>query len=94
VCFAGMAGGERAALVMIRHEGIDRPKVQDVLCARRPAVIVTSLGHEEPTVAMSATDVAERGRCRRGIWPLRIVVMPQHEQQVASPVVEPMPVPV
>ena len=41
---------------------------------------------------MTAEDAADLGRRRRGVEPLRIVIMPQHDQQVASPVVAPMPV--
>jgi hypothetical protein len=51
-----------------------------------------SLEREEPTVAMSPEDAADLGRCRRGIEPLRIVVMPQQDRQIVSPMIEPMPV--
>ena len=37
-------------------------------------------------MAMSPGDAADLGRCRRGVEPLRIVIMPQHDRQVASPV--------
>lgn len=36
VSLAGMAGGDGKALVLITHEGVDRRKVQDVLCHRWP----------------------------------------------------------
>jgi hypothetical protein len=37
---------------------------------------------------MTAEDAADLGRCRRGVEPLRIVIMPQHYQQVTtSPIV-------
>jgi hypothetical protein len=62
-----MAGGDRKALVLVTHDGIDRHEVRDVLCARWPAVVVKSLEHEEPTVAMVTGDAADLGRCRRGI---------------------------
>ena len=35
----------------------------------------------ESAVAMSPADAADLGRSRRGIEPLRIVVMPQHPRQ-------------
>ena len=35
---------------------------------------------------------ADRSGSRRGVEPLRIVIMPQHDRQIASPVIEPMPV--
>jgi hypothetical protein len=55
--------------------------------------VVKSLEHETPTVAMTTEDAADLGRCRRGIEPLRIVVMPQHYRQAAtSPVIQPIPV--
>lgn len=78
VAFAGMIGGDHRALVMISHQGIDRREVLGVLCRRWPDIALKDLEHEEPTVAMLADDAADLGRCRRGIEPLRIVIMPQH----------------
>ena len=85
VSFAGMAGGDGKALVLVSHEGVDRREVEDVLRRRWPDVVVKELEQEEPAVAMTADDAADLGRCRRGVEPLRIVVMPQHDRQVASP---------
>jgi hypothetical protein len=76
---------------MITHEGITRREVQDVLRRRWPEVVVKSLEREEPAVAMSPDEAADLGRCRRGVEPLRIVVMPQHDRQITAPSVEPMP---
>ena len=93
VSFAGMAGGDGMALVLVSHEGIDRQEVQDVLRRRWPDVVVKELEQEEPTVAMSPDDAADLGQCRRGVEPLRIVIMPQHDRQaITSPVIGPMPV--
>jgi hypothetical protein len=92
VSFAGMAGGDGRALVMIAHEGIDRWEVQDVLRRRWPDVLMKALEQEQPAVTMLPGDAADLGRCRRGIEPLRLVIMPQHERKIASPVIEPMPV--
>jgi hypothetical protein len=79
--FAGMAGGDGTALVMITHNGVDQREVQDVLCARWPEVVVKTLEQEQPVVAMLPGEAADLGRCRRGVEPLRIVVMPQHDRQ-------------
>jgi hypothetical protein len=49
-----------------------------------------SLEQEQLAVAMSPNDAADLGRCHRGVEPLRIVVMPQQDRQVASGGVEPM----
>jgi hypothetical protein len=88
-----MVGGVGVALVMITHEGIDRHEVEAVLRRRWPDVVVKSREQEEPTLAMTADVAADLGRCRRGAEPLRIVVMPQQDQQPsASPVIQPMPV--
>ena len=81
VGFAGMAGGDGMALVLVTHDGVDRREVEAVLRRRWPDVVVKELEQEEPTVAMTAEDAADLGRCRRGVEPLRIVVMPQHDRQ-------------
>jgi hypothetical protein len=94
VCFTGLADGDGTALVLVTHEGIDRHEVLDVLCRRWPDVALKELEQEQPAVAMSPGDAADLGRCRRGVEPLRIVIMPQHDRHAtASPIiVEPMPV--
>jgi hypothetical protein len=93
VCCTGMAGGDGTTLVLISHDGVDRREMLDVLRRRWPDVVVKELEQETPTVAMSPADAADLGRCRRGVEPLRIVVMPQQDQQtITSPVIEPMPV--
>ena len=76
-----MAGGDGMALVLVTHDGVDRHEVEDVLRRRWPDVVVKGLEQEEPAVAMTADDAADLGRCRRGVEPLRIVVMPQHDRQ-------------
>jgi hypothetical protein len=78
VCCTGMAGGDHTAMVMITHEDVDRSEVVDVLRRRWPEVVVKTLEQEQPAVAMLPGEAADLGRCRRGVEPLRIVVMPQH----------------
>ncbi len=93
VGFAGMAGGDGAALVLVSHAGVDRGEVLDVLRRRWPDAAVKSLEREQPAVAMTAEGAADLGRCRRGAEPLRIIILPQHDPQpTVSPVIEPMPV--
>jgi len=96
VAFAGLMGGDHRALVMISHQGVDRRTVLDVLCRRWPDVVLKDLEAEEPTWAMAADEAAaELGRRRRGVEPLRIVVMPQRVQCVVitpTPMIEPTPV--
>jgi hypothetical protein len=87
-----MAGGDHTALVMITHDGVDQRVVLDVLRRRWPGILVKILEQEQPAVAMTAEDAADLGRCRRGIEPLRVVIMPQQVRQITAPMVEAMPV--
>jgi hypothetical protein len=92
VCCAGMAGGDGTALVLVSHDGVDRREVLDVLRRRWPDVVVKTLEQEQPAVAMLPGDATNLGRCRRGVEPLRLVILPQHDGQITTPAVEPMPV--
>jgi hypothetical protein len=95
VCLAGLMGGNHRALVMISHQDIDRREVLEVLSRRWPDVVVKSLEHEEPVWTMTANDAAELGSRRRGVEPLRVVIMPQRVQRlIVAPVPEMEPVPV
>ena len=81
-----MAGGDRRALVLVSHDGVDRREVLDVLRPRWPDVLVKGLEQEAPRSDMVAEDAAD-------VEPLRIVIMPQQDQQaIISPIVEPMPI--
>ena len=72
-----MIGGDRTAMVMIPHQGVARRELQDVLCRRWPEVALKDSGQEEPMWAMTPDDAADLGRRRRGVEPLRTLVMPQ-----------------
>jgi hypothetical protein len=52
-------------------------------------VLVKEPEQEEPTWVMLPGDAADLGRCRRGVEPLRIVIMTQHDRQIAAPAVKP-----
>jgi hypothetical protein len=92
VRIAGITGGDRVALVMVTHDGVDRREVMDALRRRWPDVALKELEQEQPAVAMTTGDAADLGRCYRGIEPLRVVIMPQCDRQVASTGLDPMPV--
>jgi hypothetical protein len=90
-----MATGDGTALVLIRHAGIDRAKVADVLHRRWPDAIVGNVRSLSPSWEFAIEDAVELACARRGVEPLRIVVLPQrvHHPSGAQPVtVEPMPV--
>ena len=82
VRFAGITGGDRRIMVTVSHLGIDRCEVQDVLQRRWPDAVIKRLGQEEPASKMLPAEAAELGRCRRGVEPLRVVVMPQNEKLI------------
>ena len=93
MCIAGVVDGDHRALVMISHPDIDRREVLDVLRRRWHNVVVKDSEAEEPAWTMTADDAADLGSRRRGVEPLRIVVMQQRVQRVSvAPMIEPMPV--
>ena len=95
VSFAGMIGGDHRALVIISHDGVDRRELLDVLRRRWPSVILKVLENEEPTWEMTPDDAADLGNRRRGVEPLRILVMPQRVTRVTvAPLREIGPMPV
>jgi hypothetical protein len=76
VSIAGLLSGN-AAMVLIHHPGIARAEVWSTLSRRWPDIVLDDPGDIEPSFEMTVADAAEIARRRRGIEPLRIVVMPQ-----------------
>ncbi len=77
VAVAEMATGDGTAFVLVRHPGVARQEVAALLRRRWPAAVVREVGTEEPSWSMSVEDAAELARTRRGVEPLRIVILPQ-----------------
>jgi hypothetical protein len=101
VAVAGMASADGTALLLIRHPGVGRAEVADALCRRWPGAVVGDAGSLSPSWEMPVEDAVELARARRGVEPLRVVVLAQRganadpeRQHAAAPprVVEPMPV--
>ena len=84
VCFAGMAGGNGTALILVQHEGVDRHEVLTVLRRRWPTVILKDLERETPLSTMMVDDAVDLARSRRGVEPLRVIVLPQRDKQPAA----------
>jgi hypothetical protein len=74
---AGMATGDSTVFVLVRHPGLTRQEVAAVLRRHWPAAVVGEVGAAEPSWSMPVEDAAELARARRGVEPLRIVVMAQ-----------------
>jgi hypothetical protein len=95
VSFAGLIGGDHRALVLMSHDGVARRELHDVLCRRWPEVVLKDLAQEEPAWTMTPDDAADLGTRRRGVEPLRILVMPQKISRVTvAPLREIGPMPV
>jgi hypothetical protein len=77
VAMAGMGLCDNTALVLVRHPGVARQEITAVLRRRWPTIDATNVGSTEPSWAMSIEDVVDLARLRRGVEPLRIVVLPQ-----------------
>jgi len=52
-----------------------------VLRRRWPELVLKNLDNEVPTATMLVDDAADLARFRRGVEPLRIVVLPQRDRQ-------------
>ena len=76
VTMAGLLS-ERTAMILIQHAAVDRAEVWWALAARWAEVVLVDVADAQPSWQMTATDAAALARCRRGIEPIRIVVMPQ-----------------
>ncbi len=77
VAMAGMATDGDTAFLLVRHPGVTRHEVAAVLRRRWPAAVVREVGTAEPSWSMSVEDAVELARARRGVEPLRIVVLAQ-----------------
>jgi hypothetical protein len=95
VSFAGMIGGDHRALMLISHQGVERRELLDVLSRRWPDMTLKDFENEEPEWRMIPDEAAALGTRRRGVEPLRILVMPQKITRVTvAPMLEIAPMPV
>jgi dienelactone hydrolase len=77
VAVAGMATGGGTALLLIRHTGVDRAAVAEVLGKRWPSSVVGDVGAEPPSWTFAAEYATELARTCRRVEPLRIIVLAQ-----------------
>ena len=82
---AGMATGDDTVFLLVRHPGVTRCEVAAVLRKRWPAAVVREVGAAEPSWSMPVEDAAELARTRRGVEPLRILVMAQRVVDACGP---------
>jgi hypothetical protein len=78
VSIAGMAGGNGKAMIPMRHPpGLPRAELAMVLHRRWPGLPVGDVGDATPSWPMTVAEMAELARLRRGVEPLRVVLMEQ-----------------
>jgi hypothetical protein len=97
VAIAGIASADGTAVLLVRHPGIGRAEVVEVLRRRWPDVEAGDVAAGAPPSAWSVEDVVELARARRGAEPLRVVVLPQRASRQyrgpsGFPFIQPMPV--
>lgn len=96
VAMAGMATAEGEACVLVRHPMLGAPAVQGVMRRRWPSMTVEPADECMPGFDWRTEDAVSLGLARRGMEPVRIVVMPQRDRHSVrpadpSPWCDPMP---
>jgi hypothetical protein len=77
VAGAGMALGSGTAMLLVRHPGIGEAEIVKVLRRHWPDAQVTDITTAFPIWNLGIEDAVELARAKRGVEPLRIVVMGQ-----------------
>lgn len=76
VAMAGLVDRDRM-LLLVQHLGVDRVEAWATLRRRWPDVVLSSPDDIAPSSAMTVQDAAALARCRRGLEPIRIIILPQ-----------------
>lgn len=94
VAIAGMLDGSGRAHVLVRHMELPATLATGAMTRRWPKARCVDSGEMGPRFFFSAADAAAVGRARRGVEPLRVVVLAQRARRprhAASGEREPMP---
>jgi hypothetical protein len=94
-----MAQGDGKAMVLVRHPGIGKVETAEALRRHWPDAQVTDITKVYPVWDLGIDDAVELACAKRGVEPLRIVVMGQGRGAGLDPLmvsarsgtVEPMP---
>ncbi|MBL6454532.1 hypothetical protein JMJ55_04295 [Belnapia sp. T6] len=76
MALAGMATGDSELLLLVRHAEIDRAEVFDVFERRWPDMTLSAVGSISLTWNLTIEDAVEIAHAKRGVEPLRTVVLP------------------
>jgi hypothetical protein len=64
--------------MLVRHPpGLTRSDVELVLSRRWPGALISEVGHAVPSWPLSVVEMAELARLRRGVEPLRRLILAQ-----------------
>jgi hypothetical protein len=77
VAFAGLGTADHA-IILIQHPGIDRDDLWARLDQRLPNIVVRDPSGVEPSSRLSVVDAARLAVLRRGVQPLRVMVLQQN----------------
>jgi hypothetical protein len=72
-----MTQGDGKAILLVRHTGIGQAEIVEVLRMHWPDAQVTDITTVFPVWNLGIDDAVELARAKRGVEPLRIVVMSQ-----------------
>jgi hypothetical protein len=72
-----MAQADGKAMLLVRHPGIGKAEIAEVLQRRWPDAQVTDITTVFPVWNLGIEDAVELVRAKRGVEPLRIVMMGQ-----------------
>jgi hypothetical protein len=94
-----MAQNDGKATLLVRHAGVGRGEIVEVLRRQWPDAQVTDIAKASPVWNLGIEDAVELARAKRGVEPLRIVVMGQGRSAGLDPLMvtarsgtmEPMP---
>jgi len=79
VAIAGMAGSDGRGSLLIRHPGVSTTEVAEAITRRWPDAILLESASASPLWEMCVADAAALARAKRGVEPLRIVILPQRD---------------
>jgi hypothetical protein len=99
VAVAGIAQGGGKAMLLVRHPSIGKTEIAEVLQRRWADVLVKDAAEVSLVWDLGIDDAVELARAKRGVEPLRIVVMGQGRGACSDPLMvtagagteEPMP---
>ena len=93
VCLSGLVTSHGTAMVVFDRGTVDRAEFVKAVQRRWAGATVTDLTDQAPSSEMTLRDAIELAALRRGIEPLRLLVLPQRDPILPTmTIIDPMPV--